>query len=318
MFSFLFFQKSQSWNDMALTVGMELMFRSTGDDGKKFCQQILDCGNEKVDRLSLAGSWIDYVERAPFNTKNFNHWRYKKTPMGDFVKGHTTEDILTTLKSLVGSISSTPALNGEWALNFGFKVYQGLFLETSDPTHTVEYFTSSGPLSDGDDNGKLYKVLYKGNETNLHDFWGSLCGQLNDHYPFSSSAYDTIDSFTTEIFKTYNSDHTKTFKTYNDLFNDTLQFAQSNLYENVEYGKELPEEYVNMCKKYAPQRLATAAYSLGQIVKKFPSPQCKSAEQQGKTTMPFTTVGGLGWAVFFMLLPVAFYLGGNLFRKPKD
>ena len=301
---------------MALTVAMEMMFRATGDNGKINCQKILDCNNDDLDRLSLVGSWIDFVERAPYNTKCFNHWRYKQNPIGEYTKGHTTEDLLKTLESFNKSIFSTPTVSGEWQVNFAFKAFFGLFLEAGDPTHTVEYFSQEvDALKDGDNNGKLFKVKYNGKETNLHDFWGSLCGQMNDHYPFSVDAYKRIDDFATQIFQKYNIDDTHYFKGYSTLFNDTFTMAESAVYDGVEYGEELDDAYVEKCKTIAPQRLAIAAYSLSSFQKSLQIPTCQTLEKLGHSKVPVSGTSAIGWTVFCLLVPVALYLGGLLIKN---
>ena len=316
MFLVTFFTLSRSWNDMTLTVAMEMMFRNTGDNGKINCQKIIDCNNDELDRLSLVGSWIDFVERAPFNTKCFNHWRYKKNPIGQYTKPHVTEDILQTLKSLNQSIFKSPQVNGEWQINFVFKSFFGLFLEATDPTHTVEYFNPSvSELIDGDNNGKLFKVKYNGNETNLHDFWGSLCGELTDHYPFSADAYKKIDDYATSIFRDYNPDNYHAINDYKKLFNETFSIAESSVYDGVEYGQELSRNYIQKCQTVARKQLAIAAYSLGSLQKNLVIPQCQPLEKLGKVTKPVNGIQAIGWTVFCLLLPVAFYLGRHLFKN---
>ena len=301
---------------MALTVAMEMMFRATGDNGKINCQKIIDCNNDDLDRLSLVGSWIDFVERAPYNTKCFNHWRYKQNPIGEYTKGHTTEDLLQTLKGFNQSIFFSPTVSGEWQVNFAFKSFFGLFLEAGDPTHTVEYFSQSvEELKEGDSNGQLFKVKYNGQETNLHDFWGSVCGQMNDHYPFSAEAYKRIDDFATDIFQKHNVDETPSFKDYKLLFNDSYSIAESTIYQGVQYGDDLSDEYVQKCKDIAPKRLAIAAYSLASFQKTLQIPTCEPLEKLGKGKVPVSGTSAVGWTIFCLLLPVALYLGGLLIKN---
>lgn len=310
---FVFFALCSSWSDASLTAAMELMFRSTGDDGKDNCKKILNCIDEKFDRLSLVGSWIDFVERAPYNTRCFNHWRYTKTPIGSDVE-HTEEDLVATLHSLNQSIFSAPTINGEWPINFAFKAFFGLFLEAFDPLHTVEYFNESS-VPNGDDNGKLFKIFVGDKETNLHDYWGTACGQLTGHFPFSEADYEQIDNFVTETYKSQPTIEVPSITSYVEAINDSIKIAKSDVYEGVEYGKKLSDAYIAKCKSVVANRLALAGYSLGSMQRNLVIPSCRSAEGLGKSSSPVSTTAATGWATFLLLLPMACYLGAQLTKN---
>ncbi|EAY14568.1 hypothetical protein TVAG_392950 [Trichomonas vaginalis G3] len=157
----IFLAHSLSWNDEALTVAMEVYFRGTGDDGKNFIKQLLSITGENLDRLSLFGSWIDYVERAPFNTKCFNHWRSTKKGIPKGSKNYTTEDLDSMLASFEKSLLPQ-TITGAWTTITAYKSYFALYLEAFDPTNVANYH--SDQFIDGDNNGRDFIVEYNGSK----------------------------------------------------------------------------------------------------------------------------------------------------------
>lgn len=283
---------------------MEVFFRGTGDDGRNLIKKVSGLSDEKFDRYSLFGSWIDFVERAPYNTKCFNHWRTTKIGIGTGASNYTTEDLQSTLSTMEKGLFPQ-TITGVWTTILSYKIYFGLFLEAFDPTNVANHFSPSFPQ--GDNNGKEFIVKYKGEKTNLHEFWGSLCGQLNKHYPFDDAAWKEIDKFTYEISKAHG--NAPRLNTIQDALNQSLDTAVRSVYEGVELNKELSDEYVSKCREVAPKILASASYSLAKKFKTMSLPTI----QPIRYGQPLSQTLALGYAVLLILVPVAIFMAGRAF-----
>ena len=308
-FFFLILRLSKSWNDETLTIATEIMFRNLGDTGPSLIKQVLALSNEKLERLSLAGSWLSYLERPPFNTDCFNHWRYVQNPIGTPGVSHSNDDDLkSTLAALTKGIS-TGTISGSWAYHFSFKTLLTLFLEAFSPIHTVEYFSIDFP--DGDNSGRNYTILYQGKKMTLHDFWDTGCGQYMNQYPFNSENWKKIDSEVTNLIKGFPSGSGANTD-IDAVINQSIQIAIDSIYTNsISPNSELPSEYVNNCKTIVSKRIPYAAYSLAKFLKGVNIPSITPPLSKN----PINTSEAIGWAIMCLLVPLTSFLLCDYFHK---
>ncbi|EAX89627.1 hypothetical protein TVAG_385970 [Trichomonas vaginalis G3] len=149
-------------------------------------------------------------------------------------------------------------IQGAWPINVAWKSYFGLFLEAFNPTNIANYYSNNH--TEGDNNGKDFEIFYKGRKTNIHDFWGSLCGRLTGKYPFNSNVWSDIDKYAHDITLVYrNVTH---YQNINDILTQSYNIAKDVVYVGVNEGEILSDEYVEKCYDVTSKQLASAAFSL--------------------------------------------------------
>ena len=309
---FLLFSLAKCWSEEALLIQTEAMFRVLGDTGPQMVQQVLDIADEVVDRPSLAAAFLSYVERPPYNTECFNHWRFTKKPYNpeglEIVEHSNSDDLESTVNSLLKSVESG-SLNGAWPYNFGFKTFLTLYLESFDPLHNVEYFSSNFPT--GDDSGKKFVIYDNKKATTLYDFWTSGCGRFNRTSPHSQAVWKDIDNEVTELIKNYPLSYIesvydkKVFKS--DIWGRETSYniSVSDVYTGISPNQEISSSYRSKCIEITDIRMAQAAYALANELKyEVKIPDIK----KNPATFPIKTSEAIGWSITCMLAPLTIYL----------
>ena len=311
---FLFLSLARCWSEEALVIGMEIMFRSIGDTGPQTVQKVLDIGDETLERPSLAGAFLAYVERAPYNTDCFNHWRYTQNAYANGITDYTShsnqDDLTSTLSNTLNGIKQQ-TINGAWPYHFAFKTMLATFLEAYAPLHNIEMF--SNDFKDGDNSGRNFNIKYNGQTMSLHDFWDSGCGRYTKQVPFSAADWKQIDNEVTWIFANY----TKT--SFGDNLQDDPILAQvesynlsvEQVYQGVQVNQELSSDYVAKCKALTDKRIAEAAYALGSTIKSITVPVI----QKNPPKVPMRTSEAIAWTITCLLLPLTIYLVWNFFQN---
>lgn len=312
---FALFSFGLCWNEELLTVGLETAFRILGDNGPQMIQKVLDIADEKLERPSLAAAWLAYLERPPYNTDCFNHWRYSQNSLNLDIKNSQTvivnqDDLLSTLKSLNKSIISQ-TLNGAWPFNFGFKAFTTLYFEAFDPIHATLFFDDQ---KNSDNNGRNFTIKYKGKSMSLHDFWDSGCGRYTYQTPFTKAQWKDIDDVTTKLYGTTLSDRIEQFGSasvetasdfvegYEQNFNLSKEFVYKNL--TLKQNEELDSDYVSKCEKLTDIRLLQAATLFAKTLKYYTLPTIP----KNPPVVPFKASEGVAWGILFFMTPVTIYL----------
>lgn len=282
----IFISFSVSWNEEAALVAMEIVLNYPNYSLSSKLEEVANLISEEFDHLSYISIWLQYVKRAPYNTDCFEHWRYIQTPLNRSTALHNDADnINVTLNSLFKSIYGGD-LNGNWAYNFGFKVFLSLFLDAFDPVHTTEFFSDSFP--DGDNNAKLFNILYKNEEYSLHDFRESGCGLWTGSHPFTDSQMSEIVNNAKEIIASYQPSVYLKMATINvaQIISDSYNLSYSEVYSNLTLtpGEELSDEYVSRCQEFSKKRIAIAAYSLAYFLSLVDIPKRESVDVQTSIT----------------------------------
>ena len=282
MFCVVFAAFSFSWNEEAALVAMEIVLNYPNYSLSSKFEEVANLISEKFEHLSYIGIWLQYIKRAPYNTDCFEHWRYIQMPLNaEKFKHNDADNLNATLDNLFKSIY-TKKLNGNWAYNFGFKVFISLFLDAFDPVHTTEFF--SNDFTEGDDNAKLFKVLYKGEEYSLHDFRESGCGLWTGSHPFTDEQVSNIVNKAKEIISEYQPSIylRRAMTNVTQIIYDSHNKSYTEVYSNLTLvpGAELSDEYVNRCQKFSKERIAIAAYSLAYFLFLVSIPQREETKQQ--------------------------------------
>jgi hypothetical protein len=292
------------------------MFRNLGDSGPQKIKQVLSIGDEKLERPSLASAFLSYVERAPYNTDCFNHWRYTQTPFAkiDQYTAHSNQDDLRSTVNKLNDVINNQELNGAWPYNFGFKVFLTTFLESYDPLHNVEFFSDKFPS--GDDSGRNFMIQFQGKNMSLADFWESSCGRFTKKAPFTAAQWKEIDKTVTEEF----AKNTQSFLSSINMSTKDPLVAQEEsynlsvefVYNGIEPNQVITEnsDYYNKCIEISGQRFANAAYALASTLKYLTIPSFP----KNPAKAPIRTSEAIGWSITCILLPLTIYLIWNYFQ----
>ncbi|EAY18209.1 hypothetical protein TVAG_122750 [Trichomonas vaginalis G3] len=308
---------SRSWSEEYLTIGMEVMFHILGDTGPQLVQKVLDLTDEKLERPSLAGSWLVALKRPPSNTDCFDHWRYSQRNFTSIVNMSdyhaNSDDLSSTLNSLNKSIVGQ-TLDGPWPYNFGMKTFFTLYLEAFAPIHVTEYF-DDGKFLHGDDNGKKFYIKYKGENMSLHDFWDTGCGRYMLESPYSAENWKSIDSLVTKLYKRME-DATITAPlpaNYAEAIEQSFNYSISTVYnmDLIVPDKELPDEYVNTCIETTDKRMLQAASSLSKFLKYYSVPIIK----KNPPVQMISPSEAVAWGLLFFVAPLTIYLVWKLIHN---
>lgn len=314
MFLFLLSSFAISWSDELLVIAAEIMFRATGDSIKQLVTDTLLLNGETLDHLSLIGAWISYVERAPFNTDSFNHWRFKQTPINKknltITEHSNIDDLKATGTSFLKGITNGE-INGEWPYNFAFKSLVGLMFEAFSPIHTAEFFDDN--FKNGDDSGRNFFIRYNGKNISLLEFWDTGCMKYTRLSPFSQEDWTSIRSEVDELYQKYpKSNFHDTRRNFDEIINESYELAVSQIYK-IKPNTDLNEqsEYTQNCIKLTQERIAhagaTAAAHFSSlkvpIMKKLPPPK------------PFSSHEPMAWIIFCIALPLFAYSAYKYFTR---
>ena len=310
---FFLFSLGLGFGDELHVIAAEVMFRNVGDSITNVFKNTSSIISETVDRPSVIGAWITYVERAPFNIDAFNHWRFEQTPLNDEhlnITAHTNDDSLAqTYRHL------TPVLNGTsdaWTFNFAVKAWFGILVDGFSPLHNSELFSSDFP--DGDNSGRKFLVKVNGAETSLYEFWETGCGKYPMKLPFTKEQWEQVDEKVTEIMKknTYSKFHRNyDFDKYRE---QAFNLSRAKVYKGIKNGDTLSQEYIEQCQALCEEMVANAGYFAGANFKdtSFVIPK-KVIEAKA----PMANSEAVAWMLFCFLLPAAFYVISDLMR-PKQ
>ena len=312
---FLFIGLANCWSEEMLTIGMEVMFRSIGDTGPQTVQKALDIGDDDFERPSLAGSFLAFVEHAPYNTDCFNHWRYTQTPYVsgqtfDYTEHSNLDDLKETLSDTLNGIRDQ-TVTGAWPYSFAFKTMLGTWFEAYSPIHNIELFSQSD-FPNGDNSGRNYTILYNGKTMSLHDFWDTGCGRYTKTVPFTSEQWSEIDQEVTTIVKTYPKSSIENLTSdAEEALQESYELAKEYVYSGVSPNSALSTEYVNKCKEFTDRRIAESAYALGSVIKSITVPNI----QKNAAKVPMRTSEAIGWSITCLLAPLTLYIVWHYFQS---
>ncbi|EAX99930.1 hypothetical protein TVAG_159500 [Trichomonas vaginalis G3] len=320
---FILFFLSRSWSEEYLTIGTELIFRKLGNKGISKLQKVIDMTGEKMERPSLAGSWLASLLHAPSNTNCFDHWRYSQKNINAIPHPEhhciNKDDLECTLDKLNKTIMKG-TLNGPWPYNFGFKVFLTLYMDSFDPVHVTEYFDND-TFIDGDDNGKKFNIKFKGKNMSLHDFWETGCGRYVLKTPFNGNGWKEIEETTTRLYKRLNDSKfiTPCPSDYAGAINQSFNLSKEIVYNlsMIQKDNDLPEEYIKTCYELTDQRILQAANVVSSKLKYFVVPDIVKI----KSTPNISSTEIIAWGIFFLVAPVTVYLGWRLcyaLIQPED
>ena len=300
----------RSFGDELHVIAAEVMFRNIGDSITNVFKNTSAIISEVVDRPSVIGAWISYVERPPFNIDAFNHWRFEQTPINDEhlnITAHTNEDSLAaTYQQLIPVLTGT---GDAWTFNFAVKSWFGILVDGFSPLHNAELFSSDFP--DGDNSGRRFPVKFNGNEMSLYDLWETGCGKYSLKLPFTADQWASIDQKVTDIMQRHTFSHFHRDYDFEKYREQAYNLSRVKVYKNLKSGADITEEYVKQCQDICEEMAAHAGYFAGAHFKDsgFVIPPRVIEERQ-----PMAKSEAIAWLIFCFLLPAAFYVISDLLR----
>lgn len=304
---------TRCWGDQPLVMATELFFRQVGDNARTLLSKFLSLeAEDNFERLSMAGAWMNLVERPPYNTQCFNHWRYTRTPVlrdGIETEGHQNlDDMLAT-----GEIFLTIINNGitqNWPQNLGMKALLGIIADAYAPLHNAELFSSEFP--DGDASGDNFFVKWNDNYVRLSWFWDTGCGRYVHQLPFSEQEWGEVDATVDAMKKQFLYRSMSIQKDLQKIHNDSYNVSVEKVYKGLVNGSELTPEYVEMCKDITDERIARAGYTMTKLMNYFTNPVFPEVKKPIHPKMSTSFIMSVGFFAF--LAPVCIYVVWRFFK----
>ena len=281
----------------AYTANLSSVFLAAGD-------------TDLVSHPAKVGAWMSYVERPPFNFKGFNHWHFTRQPyvpkeFGQIPSQIDNDNLISNVMEMSDDIYKG-STKRSWPLAFSMKILFAGVCDIHTPLHVSEYFSSEFP--NGDQNGRLYEVVYKGQKTNLFAVYETGCGldenlQATYDESFWNDVKDLADNLL-EDFKFVSKKFSRTEITAQNA--TTYQYTVDKIYSLVKPGGELTTEMINECQSHTRDMMRLAAERLVYIL----NGSTIHAQRLEKIpyTTPLSTSEMVAWSLMFILAPYTAFL----------
>jgi hypothetical protein len=256
------------------------------------------------DTFVTAACWMDDVKAR--NLNQFSNWHFINLPICDFPNstdteecdGTSVEDVLNgdeedVLWAITMAMST---IKGKSALGFerGFAVRNLLHLvgDLHQPLHSVARFSPQTP--NGDLGGNLFLITGVPFTKNLHGFWDSGVGMLNNAIlrPLNDSAANYLSTTADQIIaRTANLTRNLTTINVTEWALEARQLAVLYVY-NLTFNSTPSQQYIDEAWEVIQDQLGLAGYRLHLILKQMvacndnncPAPQ---SDVQHKETVWF-------------------------------
>ncbi|KAH0794615.1 p1/s1 nuclease [Histomonas meleagridis] len=296
----------------------ELYYRMIGDYARELTKKFLDLEpNEKYDRLSETGAWLSYIERPPYNTKNFNHWRYTRTPIikdgVNATRHHDSDDLVSYGETFLTSVLQSSYMHN-WPAILAFKSLLGMFSEVHSPMHTSELFSKQFP--EGDGSGENFYVIFNNQNVSLKWFWETGCGRYTSLLPFTEEQWKAIDARVDYYKQNYDSSSVrKSSRDFNAIATESYKIAVDYVYAGLSPGDTLNQTYITKCQEITDERIAKSGFTIAYRVGSFKDPVFYESKisYPSKVSVSFSVSIGL----FVFLLPIAFFMIYKYFTEKE-
>ncbi|EAX96108.1 hypothetical protein TVAG_015000 [Trichomonas vaginalis G3] len=219
--------------------------------------------------LSKLSTWMNYVERPPFNLKCFNHWHFSREPFTlesrNYIPQYNGKDnLVDVLKESATKIffliPSSPFI-----LSTHLKVLFAGVPDIHATMHTQEFFSNDFP--DGDRNGQVFYVMYNGTNTSLFDVLESGCGlDSQKHATFSRDFWEDVRKLKVELFKSW---ETPTFSSTDSVVEaakiENREYTKATIYSKLRPGDTISDEFITECQTRTKQQILKSAEILYHI-----------------------------------------------------
>ena len=288
----LFRSASFCWSDEVHVMATELFFRQIGDEARTLIQKYLNLEKEdNYERLSMAGAWINFVERPPYNTYNFHHWKYTRTPiLKDDIEndGHQNLDDMVEVGKMFASGITQNTITQNWPQNLAMKVLLGLLADIYSPVHNSELF--SNEFKEGDNSGEKFYVLFNGKNVSLSWFWETGCGRYTHELPFTAQQWKNVDKAVDNLKEKFIYRTMKVSTDFTTVHSDSYNISVNSVYDNIANGDTLTEEYINKCITITDERIARSGYAMASLLGKFRNPKFPEVKQPIHQQMPISFI----------------------------
>ena len=238
-----------------------------------------------IDYPEQIGAWMNYVERAPFNFKAFNHWRFYSKSFGidgitDFPDDLDYDNMKQNIKDAFGEVYSVLSDPQGSLRPYPFtlltKIVVTGFLDASVPLHSANMFSKEFP--NGDRNGRDFMILYKSKNMSLYDLWETGCGlDSSVTAEFNKDFWDKIDEFGKTLLDPSEFSYTQlnSYAVITDKLTQSYEYTKDNVYKGINQNTEVPESYIQKCQKYSKENMKEEYINLISLFTHLGLPQYK-------------------------------------------
>lgn len=292
-----------------LAISAQIAFNHIGVEYENKLISIFKAAGDEFTRCSQAAAWMNYVEKAPFNLKCFNHWHFLQEPYNTssmFIPEHINDDdLITNIKNVYKSLS-TQQCKRSWPFAMSMKVLLASIADIFSPLHVTELFNQDFP--NGDDNGRNFYVQYNGKQTTLFDIWETGCGLYPKDFVFNEANWKIIDEDVKKILNLHPFPVNNT--SFNENFIDNVKsktrtFTIEEIYQKSFRNQPLPQSQILTCQKETQQKMAEAGFAMAEALKNI------ILITPGEPTVLATTIRTsevIAWSILCILAPFASFL----------
>lgn len=265
----LFVCSSVCWTDLLMTtVSHTVMSHIDGAKQKKMQKIFLRSADDDLSKnLSKLSTWMNYVERPPFNLKCFNHWKFYRTPyyekQRDYIPKYqsTRENLITVTKESAKKIYSG-VLSSSFMWSMHLKILFAGMCDVHTPLHVSEYFSDDFP--DGDRNGQLFKIKYNNTEMSIFDLYESGCGlDPKVDKTFSKPFWENVGKLSNELNSMWDP---TTFSSEDEYIEqaktDTFEYTINNVYKMLKPNDKIDDTYISACQEHTKKQMLKSAQVL--------------------------------------------------------
>lgn len=306
----LFCVLSRSWTDEMLAIAFEIGMREMDGEFRNRIIKAFEIQGETIERAAESATWINRVERPPYNIKAFNHWKFDKNPLNpnglNITSNYYSDGAASVLTDNINQLLIHKTVY-PWAFVLNFKLFLGTMCDIHSVFHVTELFNEVFP--NGDDNAKRFMVKYNGKERSLMSVWENGCGKFGDEINWK-----TINSTVETLLKDQKSPYDITFlnfkKTIKNITAETTSLTTTYGYAGLSNGDTLSNDYIRKCQEITTQQVVKAGYGIQGILKKMVFDIYD--DYRHKTPTFIRTSEVVAWTLLMFLLPTAVII---LFQK---
>ena len=289
-----------------LVIAAEIGFKIVSDEYKSNLQSIFKATGEEFQRVTQSASWLNIVERPPYNLKSFNHWHFHQKPYNTS-EIHIPDKIdpdhlVSNLESVYQSLSQS-LIKRSWPFSFSFKVLLSSICDIFSPLHLTELFNNDFP--NGDNNGKNFKINFNYKIDNLFNVWETGCGLYSNNFEFNSNSWNLIDQEVTKILKIYpfpNNLPILNNSYFENIAQNTRDFTINEIYFKTLPNSQLNPSQIDTCHQETYKRIAEAGFTIASALKNI------NLITPGDSIFSFLNIRTsemIAWSLFLILLPFA-------------
>jgi S1/P1 Nuclease len=205
---------------------------------------------------------IDYLDPAHYIDMPYN-------PEGILSTPGSTENVLGALSQNLKTLSTETLDTAPLETSLSIRFLIHILGDMHQPLHCTNMWNSDFPQ--GDEGGNLFTIEFDSQIKELHAFWDSAAGKLENDYPrpLSSADWNDLLQLATEIMAEW-----PKVSLINQLldkspadwclesYNDAVNFA----YNGAVLNEQLSEDYVNRAWGVVKKRLALGGYRLSSLI----------------------------------------------------